>query len=217
LGEFEDPSNVPFASYTAETDADTSEGRELSLEAARQSIVLLNNSAGLLPLANPSTTSVAIIGAFANATDFLMGEKSDFSPPYLISFSKGLLGYTDQGGVSSDDDDDDGGGGHDDDTVLDDDGTTAAAPKVKTQKLPKQASASTSNGDDAAVPVSPFASVTVGLGCSDAKCQDSVDSDSFTEAVSVAAAADVAVVTLGIDGTIEKEALDRTDIGEEGS
>jgi len=213
LGEFEDPSAVqPYASYTAQDDSDTLQNRELALEAARQSIVLLNNSVGLLPLAKPESTSVAVVGPFANATAFLMGEKDDFSPPYLISFHRGLLGFTSGGGVS----DDDGSGGHDDDTVLDDDDddndTVAKKTKKKGSKAPAaRAAAAAAAGDDD--PACPFASVSVALGCGDAKCQDLVDSDSFKEAVAVAAEADVAVVTLGIDGTIEKEALDRTDIG----
>lgn len=50
-------------------DVCTPQHRELALEAARQSIVLLKNDRRLLPLNRNEITSLAIIGPLANSTD----------------------------------------------------------------------------------------------------------------------------------------------------
>ncbi|XP_024970716.1 probable beta-D-xylosidase 7 [Cynara cardunculus var. scolymus] len=49
------------------------EHQDLALEAARNGIVLLKNSANLLPLSKTETTSIAVIGPNANVTQTLLG------------------------------------------------------------------------------------------------------------------------------------------------
>ena len=49
------------------------EHQDLALEAARNGIVLLKNSANLLPLSKTKTTSIAVIGPNGNTTDILLG------------------------------------------------------------------------------------------------------------------------------------------------
>ncbi|KAJ9545887.1 hypothetical protein OSB04_025594 [Centaurea solstitialis] len=49
------------------------EHQDLALEAARNGIVLLKNSAGLLPLSKTETASIAVIGPNANVTQTLLG------------------------------------------------------------------------------------------------------------------------------------------------
>ena len=71
LGMFDPPQRVPFASipYAAN---DAAAHRDLAVEAARRSIVLLKNDGGLLPLRRDLRT-LAVIGPNANDLDVLLG------------------------------------------------------------------------------------------------------------------------------------------------
>jgi len=70
LGMFDPPSMVPWSKITAAQN-DIPEHRQLSLKAARESIVLLKNN-GLLPLKKEYKT-IAVIGPNANDLDALVG------------------------------------------------------------------------------------------------------------------------------------------------
>ena len=71
LGLVDPPALVPWSALGA-ADVDTVAHRILALEAARQSIVLLRNAAGLLPLTLRRGMNVAVIGPNANASDALL-------------------------------------------------------------------------------------------------------------------------------------------------
>ncbi len=71
LGMFDPPENVPYASIPYEVN-DCDEHRELAREAARQSIVLLKNQGGLLPLPK-DLKRLAVIGPVAESLDVLLG------------------------------------------------------------------------------------------------------------------------------------------------
>ncbi|MFI6094646.1 glycoside hydrolase family 3 C-terminal domain-containing protein [Lentzea sp. NPDC051213] len=64
LGEFDPPELNPYAAITEEV-IDAPEHRELALEAARQSIVLLKND-DILPLDSRSSAKIAVIGTHAD-------------------------------------------------------------------------------------------------------------------------------------------------------
>jgi beta-glucosidase len=71
LGLFDPPAMVPWSRIKA-SENDTEEHRQLSLKAARESIVLLKNSKNLLPLKTTYKT-IAVIGPNADAVDALLG------------------------------------------------------------------------------------------------------------------------------------------------
>jgi beta-glucosidase len=60
LGEFDPPEMIPYSSITPDK-LDCKENRDLALEAARKSIVLLKNN-GILPLRKDTIKSIAVIG-----------------------------------------------------------------------------------------------------------------------------------------------------------
>jgi beta-glucosidase len=70
LGMFDPPERVPFAAIPYHVN-DCQRHRELARLAARQSIVLLKNHAGLLPL-KPDLTSIAVIGPNAHNPGVLL-------------------------------------------------------------------------------------------------------------------------------------------------
>ncbi len=71
LGLVDPPATVPWTALGA-ADVDTVAHRLLALEAARQSVVLLRNSAGLLPLSLGRGMRLAVVGPNANASDALL-------------------------------------------------------------------------------------------------------------------------------------------------
>jgi beta-glucosidase len=70
LGMFDPPEAVPYASIPYEVN-DCTKHRELALQAARDSIVLLKNENNLLPL-SPNTRTIAVIGPNANSNHVLI-------------------------------------------------------------------------------------------------------------------------------------------------
>ena len=74
LGLFDPPSSVPYSRLTA-ADNDTEAHRQLALRMARESLVLLKNSNGFLPLKHPPST-IAVIGPDADSLDALVGNYS---------------------------------------------------------------------------------------------------------------------------------------------
>ncbi|MEU1968417.1 glycoside hydrolase family 3 C-terminal domain-containing protein [Micromonospora sediminicola] len=85
LGDLDPPGHDPYAGVPADV-VNCPAHRELAREAARQSVVLLQND-GLLPLA--PDTRVAVLGPLADTvlTDWYSG-----TPPYAVSAYRGLLG-----------------------------------------------------------------------------------------------------------------------------
>lgn len=72
LGEFDPPEMVPYTSITKDK-LDSKENRDLALEVAQKSIVLLKNS-GILPLGKDKVKSIAVIGP--NAAEPQLGTYS---------------------------------------------------------------------------------------------------------------------------------------------
>jgi len=85
LGEFDPPEMVPYSSIAKEK-LDCKEHRDLALEAAQKSIVLLKNN-GILPLRKDKTKSIAVIGP--NAREAQLGIYSGF-PNVLVSPLEGI-------------------------------------------------------------------------------------------------------------------------------
>jgi beta-glucosidase len=71
LGVHDPPARVPFARISPDT-VDSPAHRDLALEAARKSIVLLKNADGTLPL-KPGLRSLAVIGPNAAPVEVLLG------------------------------------------------------------------------------------------------------------------------------------------------
>jgi len=71
LGMFDPPESVPWSKLTL-ADNDTPAHRQLALEAARKSIVLLKNERNALPL-KPSVKSIAVVGPNADSLPVLLG------------------------------------------------------------------------------------------------------------------------------------------------
>lgn len=71
LGMFDPPEIVPYAQMPYEVN-DSPEHTQLALQAARESIVLLKNEGGLLPLSR-ELKSIAVIGPNADSLDVLLG------------------------------------------------------------------------------------------------------------------------------------------------
>jgi beta-glucosidase len=71
LGMFDPAESVPWSRLTI-ADNDTPDHRKLALEAARESIVLLKNDGGVLPL-KPVAKTIAVVGPTADSLDVLLG------------------------------------------------------------------------------------------------------------------------------------------------
>jgi len=85
LGEFDPPEAVPYSSITKDK-LDCKENRDLALEAAQKSIVLLKNN-GILPLKKDKIKSIAVIGP--NAAEAQLGIYSGF-PNVRVSPLEGI-------------------------------------------------------------------------------------------------------------------------------
>ena len=85
LGMFDPPENQPYANIGTDQ-INTPDHQALALQAARESIVLLQND-GALPL--DTSKKVALIGPNANATNVMQGNYKG-TAPYLISPLEGL-------------------------------------------------------------------------------------------------------------------------------
>ena len=84
LGYFDPPEQQSYRQLS-KTDVDTTESRQLTLEAAQQSIVLLKNANKALPLDinQLQNKKIALIGPTANATTLMQGNYHG-TAPYLI-------------------------------------------------------------------------------------------------------------------------------------
>ena len=90
LGLLDPPERVPYSGVGAEGDPEPwaqPEARALVREATRKSIVLLQNSAGLLPLDRAKVGSVAIVGPLANV---VLADWYGGTPPYTVTPKDGI-------------------------------------------------------------------------------------------------------------------------------
>src|SRR5580692_10482539 len=87
LGMFDPPSAVPFNSIPY-SEVDSAAHRELALEAARESIVLLKNRNGTLPF-KPSIRKLAVVGPTADLLESIEGNYNG-TAPHPISPLDGL-------------------------------------------------------------------------------------------------------------------------------
>ncbi len=87
LGMFDPPSMVPFSTITA-ADNDTAQHRQLALQAARESIVLLKNQDHFLPLKR-SYRTIAVIGPDADSLDALEGNYNG-TPSKPVTILEGI-------------------------------------------------------------------------------------------------------------------------------
>ncbi|KAL0440128.1 UNVERIFIED_CONTAM: putative beta-D-xylosidase 7 [Sesamum latifolium] len=85
------PSELPFGNL-GRNDICTPEHQDLALEAARDGVVLLKNSAKLLPLSKSKTKSLAVIGPNANVAKMLLGNYAG-PPCKTITPLQGLMSY----------------------------------------------------------------------------------------------------------------------------
>jgi beta-glucosidase len=83
LGMFDPPESVPYAQIPYEVN-DCDEHRSLSLEMARESIVLLKNEGALLPLRKDLKT-IAVIGPNASSLDVLLGNYFGLPSKYVTA------------------------------------------------------------------------------------------------------------------------------------
>ncbi|MCU0489922.1 MAG: glycoside hydrolase family 3 C-terminal domain-containing protein [Anaerolineales bacterium] len=94
LGMFDPPERVPFASIPL-TVVDSTAHRSLALEAARQSLVLLKNEDGLLPLSK-DLKRIAVIGPNADNPSLLLGNYNGM-PSHIITPFHGILQHAGAG------------------------------------------------------------------------------------------------------------------------
>jgi len=87
LGMFDPPEMVPYAQIPLSVN-DCAAHRELALEAARQSIVLLKNDRGLLPL-SPGLRPLAVIGPNADDVEVLLGNYNG-TPSLAVTPRQGI-------------------------------------------------------------------------------------------------------------------------------
>jgi beta-glucosidase len=87
LGMFDPPEMVPYSKIPY-SENDSPAHRELALEAARESIVLLKNSQGILPLAS-GVQSIAVIGPSADDPDTLLGNYNGI-PSSIVTPLEGI-------------------------------------------------------------------------------------------------------------------------------
>ncbi|KAL7116664.1 hypothetical protein ACP275_03G018300 [Erythranthe tilingii] len=88
------PSQLPYGDLSR-NDICTPEHQDLALEVARDGIVLLKNTANLLPLSKSETKSLAVIGPNANVSKTLLGNYAG-RPCKTITPLQGLMNYVER-------------------------------------------------------------------------------------------------------------------------
>ena len=141
-----DPAEVVPMTNLTKADMDTPAHRALALQSARESVVLLNNSARLLPLNRSALTRVAVVGPYANNTKVMAGDKADYVSSFTVTVLEGIQQF--------------------------------------------------------------FPNAQYVLGCA----PNTTDTSGIAAAVALASAADVTILVVGDDNTLEKEQLDRTSL-----
>jgi beta-glucosidase len=88
LGMFDPPEQVPYASISPDV-VNSAAHRELALQVARESIVLLKNEHQLLPL-RKNLNSIAVVGPTGYSLDVLHGNYTGFAPQ-MTTLLQGIL------------------------------------------------------------------------------------------------------------------------------
>ena len=88
VGDFDPPSMVPYQ-FIDKSHLNTPMNQELNVEAARQSIVLLKNLKGGLPLKMDSLKNIAVLGPNANTTKTLLSNYYGI-PSKIVSVLQGI-------------------------------------------------------------------------------------------------------------------------------
>ena len=91
LGMFDAAALVPYTKIGNDV-LDNAHGQALALAAAQESVILLKNSARMLPL-NPAALkgkTIAVVGPLANSTAVEMGGKNDYCPESTVSMCEGV-------------------------------------------------------------------------------------------------------------------------------
>ncbi len=113
LGMFDPPERVPYTQIPASV-VDSAEHRALALEVAQQSLVLLKNQDGFLPLDKTTLKAIAVIGPNADETQVLLGNymgtpaspvsvlegiRAEVLPDVEVNFARGcqIVGGSDDG------------------------------------------------------------------------------------------------------------------------
>ncbi len=91
LGLFDEPEQVPFNAI-AYNEVDTPKMQALNRKAARSSLVLLKNEAGLLPLSKDAVRTIGVIGPNANNRKALVGNYEGTASRY-ITVLEGIQDY----------------------------------------------------------------------------------------------------------------------------
>lgn len=93
LGFYDDPQNIPYHSYGADSVHNTSH-IALARKVAQQSMVLLKNSNNLLPLNKADYPSIMVLGPNAAAFDAMVGNYHGVSSK-VVNFVEGITGAVD--------------------------------------------------------------------------------------------------------------------------
>ncbi len=96
LGQFDPAEGNPYRQITADV-LEAPDSLALSLQASRQSPVLLKNKGNILPLDAKSAKSIVVLGALANICE--LGDYSG-SPTVLVNFKKGLTDFLEKEGYT---------------------------------------------------------------------------------------------------------------------
>lgn len=95
LGMYDDPRSSPYYSYGADSIHNPAHVA-LALQAARQSMVLLKNDAGVLPLNADTISSIMIVGPNAASLDALVGSYHGVGPK-MVNFAEGIAAAVSKG------------------------------------------------------------------------------------------------------------------------
>ncbi len=94
LGIFDPPTDVPYTSVPADVVASDAH-RELAYQAATESVVLLKNKGGILPI-KPTTRKILVTGPTAASMEVLLGNYYGFNER-MVTFLEGLVGRIPEG------------------------------------------------------------------------------------------------------------------------
>ena len=81
---------LDFYPKGSKADANTPAHQKVNLQAARESVILLKNSGGILPLNKATVKRIALIGPNADKGNLNCYGSSETSPPYSVSLKQGL-------------------------------------------------------------------------------------------------------------------------------
>ena len=91
VGDFDPPNSVPYQ-FLDKTSLDTESNRETNLQAAKESIVLLKNMMGSLPLHSDGIKHIAVLGPNANDSAVLLSNYEG-KPSSTVTVLQGIQNY----------------------------------------------------------------------------------------------------------------------------